>query len=211
MTLQCAQCGGITEVRFVGDMRDKRAFCPHCGSEIDLPDTYQRVERRREQERHPGGGSRYEETLRISTRSDRPPGEGALEGGDLDQLLRDLDLPNLDDERLRELGQQGLAAGTSERIHQSFVTASGEADWVDRVLGSARDGALDDYADEAELDQIDGLSQPAKWTPEDIIRLAGGPLPPEERRKCLKCGAVVSRTESRCPWCSAPLPGAEGT
>jgi hypothetical protein len=82
---------------------------------------------------------------------------------------------------------------------------------VDRILGSARDGALDDDADEADLDQIGGLSQPGKWTPEDIIRLAGGPLPPEERRKCLKCGAVVSRTESRCPWCSAPLPGAEGT
>ena len=42
--------------------------------------------------------------------------------------------------------------------------------------------------------------------PADILRLAGGPLPPEERRKCPDCGAVVSRSDSRCPWCSASLP-----
>jgi hypothetical protein len=189
-------------------MRDKRAFCPHCGSETDLPDTYQRVERSREQERY-RGDSRSTETLRVETRSDRLPGEGAPGGGDLERLLRDLNLPESDDERLRELGQQGLVAGTSEQIHRSSVTTSSDADWVDRMLGSAWDGAPDDYADEEELDQIEGLSQSGKLTPEDIIRLAGGPLPPEERRKCLKCGAVVSRTEARCPWCSAPLPGAE--
>ncbi len=43
-------------------------------------------------------------------------------------------------------------------------------------------------------------------TPEEIIKLAGGPLPAEERRRCPKCDAVVSRSESKCPWCSAPLP-----
>lgn len=211
-TLQCAQCGGTTEVRFVGDLHDKRAFCPHCGSQTDLPDTYQRVERRREQEQRPGGGSRFEESLSVEMRSDRPLGQGSSsEGGDLDQLLRDLNLPNLDDETLRQLGQQGVVAGASEQILHSSETDSGEADWMDRVLGRARDGALDDHADEADLEQIGGVPQPGKLTPEDIIRLAGGPLPLEDRRKCLKCGAVVSRSESRCPWCSTPLPGAEGT
>jgi len=33
-TLQCTNCGGVTEVRFVGELRDKRAFCPNCGSQI---------------------------------------------------------------------------------------------------------------------------------------------------------------------------------
>jgi hypothetical protein len=37
-------------VRFVGELRDKRAVCRHCGSQVDLPDTYRRVQRRHEQE-----------------------------------------------------------------------------------------------------------------------------------------------------------------
>ena len=48
-------------------------------------------------------------------------------------------------------------------------------------------------------------------SPELILRLAGGPLPPEERRNCPKCDAVVSRRETKCPWCSAPLPDLEGS
>ena len=47
---------------------------------------------------------------------------------------------------------------------------------------------------------------PGSLNPADILRMAGGPLPPEERRKCPDCGAVVSRSDSRCPWCSASLP-----
>ncbi|MGD9317824.1 MAG: hypothetical protein PVG56_13380, partial [Anaerolineae bacterium] len=80
---------------------------------------------------------------------------------------------------------------------------------VDRMLRRVRGEAASDTDDAAALEQIEGLPVPGQLSPEDILRLAGGPLPPEERRKCLKCGAVVSRSESRCSWCSALLPGAE--
>jgi hypothetical protein len=52
-------------------------------------------------------------------------------------------------------------------------------------------------------------SRPAPLSPGEILELAGGPLAPEERRRCPTCLAVVSRTELKCPWCSAPLPPVE--
>jgi hypothetical protein len=211
-TLQCTQCGGVTEVRFVGELRDKRAFCPHCGSQIDLPDTFQRVERRREQEQLPGGASRIVDSVRIETRSDHSPGEGPpREVGDVDQLLQDLALPDLEEETLQQLGEQGMVGGASEQILRSSGTGAEDRGLVDRMLRRVRGDALNDELDAAALDQAEDLPLPGRLGPEDIIRLAGGPLPPEERRKCLKCGAVVSRSESRCPWCSALLPGAEDT
>ena len=54
-----------------------------------------------------------------------------------------------------------------------------------------------------------GLSKPSPpqepLTPEDVIRLAGGALPPAERQNCPKCDAVTSRGAAKCPWCGAPL------
>jgi len=52
-------------------------------------------------------------------------------------------------------------------------------------------------------------SQPGRLSPGEILELAGGPLAPGERRQCPTCLAVVSRTELKCPWCSAPLPAIE--
>jgi len=46
-------------------------------------------------------------------------------------------------------------------------------------------------------------------SPGEILELAGGPLAPEQRRQCPACLAVVSRTERKCPWCSAPLPAVD--
>jgi len=47
---------------------------------------------------------------------------------------------------------------------------------------------------------------PEPLTPEDVIRLAGGALPLEQRQTCPKCDAVISRNATRCPWCGASLP-----
>ena len=209
-TLQCAQCGGVTEVRFVGELRDKRAFCPHCGSQIDLPDSYQRVERWREQEELPGGGSRTVESMLIESRSDRPSGEGPVaDPGRIDHVLQDLDLPEVDDEALRQMGEQDMDSGLGERPVPASGTSAGDRGLVDRMLRRVRGRSLSDTADAAALDQVEGTPLPGRLSPEDILRLAGGPLPPEERRKCPKCGAVVARSESKCPWCSAHLFDAE--
>jgi len=65
--------------------------------------------------------------------------------------------------------------------------------------------------------QVTGLQTPAnagdvraqsgQLSPDDVIQLAGGPLPPEERWACPQCGAVVPRSAEKCAWCGAPLPG----
>jgi hypothetical protein len=41
--------------------------------------------------------------------------------------------------------------------------------------------------------------------PANIVERAGDPLPPEARRNCPNCDAVIARDASRCPWCDAPL------
>lgn len=209
-TLQCAQCGGVTEVRFAGELRDKRAFCPHCGSQIDLPDTFQRAERRHEQEHLPGGGTRVVDSEPIETRSDHLPDEGpAAEVTGIDQILHDLELPAVDDEALQQLGEQSTARGPGDLPVPTPRPTAENRGLVDRMLRRVRGEAASDAADAAALEQIEGVPVPGQLSPEDILRLAGGPLPLEERRKCLKCGAVVSRSESRCPWCSALLPSAK--
>ena len=71
--LGCPHCGGAMEVRFVGDLRDKCAACQYCGTELDLPDTYQQVRRQQEREKRPWG-TRTVETTVIETRSDRAGG-----------------------------------------------------------------------------------------------------------------------------------------
>lgn len=65
--------------------------------------------------------------------------------------------------------------------------------------------------------QVTGLQTPAnardvrpqagQLSPDDVIQLAGGPLPPEERRACPQCGAVVPRSAEKCAWCGASLSG----
>lgn len=71
--LRCPQCGGAMVVRFVGRLRDKRAACQFCGSEVDLPDAYQRVDRQRQQEHRSWGICEIDRTL-VETRSDHPDG-----------------------------------------------------------------------------------------------------------------------------------------
>jgi hypothetical protein len=39
----CPQCGAGMTVYFAGELHDKRAKCPFCGTEIDIPDDYSKV------------------------------------------------------------------------------------------------------------------------------------------------------------------------
>jgi len=67
--LRCPQCGGMMEVHFVGELRDKRASCPYCGTEVDLPDTYQRIDHHHEQQTDMLS-SRTVDNVVVQTRSD---------------------------------------------------------------------------------------------------------------------------------------------
>jgi len=89
--LRCPQCGGAMVVRFAGRMRDKRAACQFCGSEVDLPDAYQRVARQRQQEHRPWGTRIVDRTL-VETRSDHPDGlPTGVVPETLDELLQLVD------------------------------------------------------------------------------------------------------------------------
>ena len=39
----CPQCGAGMTVYFAGELHDKRAKCPYCGTDIDIPDSYART------------------------------------------------------------------------------------------------------------------------------------------------------------------------
>jgi predicted RNA-binding Zn-ribbon protein involved in translation (DUF1610 family) len=81
---------------------------------------------------------------------------------------------------------------------------------LDGLLGRSRGTALEPEAEDLLTGQERLLSAAGALSPDLILRLAGGPLAPEERRECPQCGAIVSRREARCSWCSAPLQDAEG-
>jgi hypothetical protein len=113
-TLRCQQCGGAMEVRFAGELRDKRAVCGFCGSEIDLPDAFQRVETQHDHQHRPWG-SHTVDTLLVETRidygADRQPAQ---------------DTPDIDEIRqlLREKGPDALNADTVQRLEEAGFTVS---------------------------------------------------------------------------------------
>jgi RNA polymerase subunit RPABC4/transcription elongation factor Spt4 len=202
-TLKCQECGGVTEVRFVGSLHDKRAFCPYCGSQIDLPDSFGRVERRREQGQLPGGGIRSIDAVVVETRRDQVPGEPQFpEGDEIDKVLRDMDLPDVGDEAAGQERDRAPGAGTGIEVLRTAGARREGRGFLDRLLGRRATRATEDEL-LTDLDRGEEASRAGSLHPEDIIRLAGGPLPKEERRRCPSCRAVVSRSESRCPWCSA--------
>lgn len=102
--LRCQQCGAVMEVRFIGEMREKRAVCLFCGHQVDVPDTFQSAE-----------------------------------------------------------------------------------------------------SSESPIDLEDTPPSPESLSPDEVVRMAGRPLREEERAKCPKCQAVVSRSATRCEWCGASL------
>ncbi len=77
--------------------------------------------------------------------------------------------------------------------------------FLDGLLGRRRRGATESEVEDLLTGQGEIPSAAGALSPELILKLAGGPLAPEERRNCPHCDAVVSRRETRCPWCSVPL------
>jgi tetratricopeptide (TPR) repeat protein len=125
--------------------------------------------------------------------------ESAAEGVGIDQLLAEVALPGFDDDTLQPLSEPETPQRQVE--HRGFL---------DRLLGRLRGRTVDpDEAEALVMGPEELTSTAGSLSPELVLRLAGGPLAPDERRNCPHCDAVVSRREARCPWCSAPLPDTE--
>ena len=178
---ECPRCGAMMTVSPLQGAPRSAAICAYCGYAIEPTRT--------PEERGP--------TLEHKVSSDEAEEEieWIPEDVDLDQLLDGLPPPGTGDDTQppaprpatppRPVGRKGL---------------------LDSLLGRFRRETPDTQADDLVMGQVEATSAAGALTPELILQLAGGPLAPEERRKCPTCGAVVSRLEKKCPWCSAPLP-----
>lgn len=122
----------------------------------------------------------------------------AQEEEDLERLLEGVSLPE---------DAESQPPGGEPEIPQRPVERKG---LINGLLGRFRGNAVEPEPEELLTGQDRLLSAAGALSPDLILRLAGGPLAPEERRECPQCGAIVSRHEARCSWCSAPLPDAEG-
>lgn len=150
------------------------------------------------------------ESVLKETPGEPSPGRQPPEEIDeIDRILEDLDLPDPDEKAPSQLGEPGLAIGPSQEGVTPSVAGFEERDLLDRILGRWGMGALDVEMPVLEAEPGEVPSRPGHLSPGDIIRLAGGPLAPEERRECPNCQAVISRQETKCPWCSAPLPAVD--
>lgn len=190
--LECEGCGGKMEVRFVGEMRDKRLVCTYCGSEADIPDVYRRAIHKREHENKPWG-SHTTESMFFEARRDGLPGLQPFEyspgNEDLRELIEQVGLEGIDDEIIEALKKRGFD-----------IPSGGKSSIVSTIR------RLDKQNEEIKNKRPRGF---IPLTPQEIIELAGQPLPVEERRNCPNCEAVISRHAKECPWCSVPLAGSE--
>jgi predicted RNA-binding Zn-ribbon protein involved in translation (DUF1610 family) len=183
----CPRCGSIVKAGPLLGSQGRHTICPHCGFHIDPSDLFEGREPTRADEQLPS-----KESPGLQPTADR---------NELDRILEEVALPGADEElqqppRVRE-------------IRQRQVEPKG---FLDGVLGrlQGRSADPDPEVEALVLGQEDVASAAGALSPELILRLAGGPLAPEERRNCPQCDAVVSRREAKCPWCSAPLPNAKG-
>jgi hypothetical protein len=190
--LECEVCGGKMEVRFVDEMRDKQLVCTYCGSEADIPDAYRRTIRKREHDNKPLE-SHTTESMFFEARRDGLPGLKSFE-----------DSPGKED--LRELIEQGGLEGIEDEIIEALkrrgfdIPSGGKSSIVSTIR------RLDKQNEEMKNKLPRGY---IPLTPQEILELAGQPLPVEERRNCPNCEAVISRHAKQCPWCSVPLAGSK--
>ena len=130
---------------------------------------------------------------------DSPGPQSASDEHELDRLLEEVALPGAADEIQQPAREREVLRRQTE-----------PKGFLDGLLGRFRGSSPDPEAEALVLGQEEAVSAAGALSPELILRLAGGPLAPEERRNCPQCDAVVSRREAKCPWCSAPLPDIEG-
>ncbi|MGC9348251.1 MAG: hypothetical protein ACP5JG_08960 [Anaerolineae bacterium] len=242
--LRCPQCGGGMEVYFAGELRDKRARCRYCGSEVDLSDRFQRVQRTQASEQG-AGVRRFEDTVVVESRSDGGVSPSIAEdiarlalprdreGTSVEELSELLRSPHAftkeDIQRLLARHDITISDGKLDEIVGRYVFSEREAGSAQRVvvrriesraLGEAF--ASDRTEPQGCLSLLAGLfgetrvilersrpSPPPETSVETIIKAAGEPLPPDERRRCPQCGATLSKQATRCGWCDTWLDDAE--
>jgi uncharacterized Zn finger protein (UPF0148 family) len=177
---ECPRCGGMVKASPLPRSAGGAIICPYCGFPVEPTDAF--GEQVQSQENAQGQDPDFATMERIP------------EGTTLDQLLEQLSLPDSGDESPHPEHEPA----TAQRPAKKKGIFNG-------VLGRLRGNSGRTEAEDLLMRQDEAASASGALSPDLILRLAGGPLPAQEQRKCPKCGAVVSRREGKCPWCSAPL------
>lgn len=158
----------------------------------------------------------YEDQL--ETRSDHRLGEHphppVPEVEEISRFLREKGTHGPDGESVQESKGPGFTVSTNQTVSTSEqVTVSPQAQSKPagflarllRSLGVKVPHITFRVSHERAPFRLEGVQSGSRLTPEEIVELAGGPLPPEERSQCPKCQAVVSRNATKCPWCGTSL------
>jgi predicted RNA-binding Zn-ribbon protein involved in translation (DUF1610 family) len=182
---ECPRCGAMIKVSAPHRSPGGAIVCPSCGFPVGPAEAL----------------GEQTSTLEDEQASDEDFAsmEPIPEGTTLDQLLEQLPLP--------EPGYETRHSRHEPPTSQQPVEQKG---FLNGLLGRLRGSTGGTKAEDLLTGQAEAASAAGALSPDLILRLAGGPLPPEERRKCPACGAVVSRREDKCQWCSAALPDSEG-
>jgi hypothetical protein len=220
--LYCKQCGGPAEVRFVGDLHDKRAICSYCGTEVDLPDSYFRIQKLREQSTLSGTGQHTVESI-----VDETPQEGLTETRPIEDYPPELQQII---KSLRERGSETITLDDSSGDQEYPIDeerGTGEIQVEDHQETPGQDVETPDESRDSETTPIPAetrkdlrsiFSLPfllrrkadrrsSSLSIEERVLLSADPLPPEERRNCPNpsCEAVISKFADQCPWCGEQL------
>jgi hypothetical protein len=219
--LQCPQCGSPLETDFYGEMQNKPLECPYCGTQIDLTETFDRVRQTSGHPNTPWGDRRVEESG-AETRFDGQLGQRELAAlpSEVRQILR----------LLIDKGPEAIDSGLLQRLHQNGINVSLDSRGFDPdTLRTLLERGFELYAGPPlpyttrsvvtrmaiqepprrglPILRRKGRRKSEPLSPNEIIALAGGPLPLEQRRTCPnpKCGATISKSATTCPWCGVDV------
>jgi hypothetical protein len=137
-----------------------------------------------------------------------PAVEPHIEGESVDRVLGQLDPTDLDPETRQLLGLSPFIGPSEQGTLPPEIRAEDKG-LLDRLVSRFSGSRLEGRVPAGSTGLRGAMQRSRPLTPDEIIQLAGGALSPEERRNCPKCGAVVSRTLIKCPWCSEPLSASE--
>jgi len=221
LILRCPQCGGEMEVHFVGALKDKRAICTYCKTAIDIPDSYQRIKKKRSEEWNFNGMRAIEDTV-IETRQDgeKPPKDRRPLPPEVQEILQKIEadgIDSVDEHMLETLKMHGIRLSLGHDSITPEVLQALKANHVDVSIDTDQQSKKTIYIRKEthkpgfftpfisfnyDEEQSDPLLSPA-----ETIKFFGVAPAPEDTRKCPnpECGATIPKNASKCSWCGKKL------
>ena len=215
--LRCPKCSAAMNVGYIGEMKDKRGICTFCGTEIDLPDSYNR-----EKVDYPGEqgvlSSRIVEETAIESRDDgssevvEEPA-GADEVQEMVQLLAQRGISDPDIDFLKELQSRGISLSVNSDAQDIAPEQTVEEEeefqdaFTDEIPPAKKEppdlGLLEEF-----LEKMGFVKQESDGpTASELTAMIEETPPPSQRRTCPnpRCGASIPKSAKWCPWCSTEL------